>query len=55
MITILIEKRSDDYTASVEDDKGKWESGQSEMEAVGKLIQSHPKLFGIEIKEKVWK
>ena len=55
MYTILIDKRSEDYIANVKDDKGKWESGQSEMEAVGKLILSHPKLFDIEIKKKVWK
>ena len=55
MYTILTDKRSEDYTASIDGDRGKWESGQSEMEAVGKLIISHPKLFGIEIKKKVWK
>ena len=55
MTTIIIEKRSDDYTASVKGDKGKWEAGINENEAVGKLILSHPKLFNVEIKEKVWK
>ena len=55
MTTIITDKRSDDYTASVEGDKGKWETGKNENEAVGKLILSHPKLFNVEIKEKVWK
>lgn len=50
MFVILTDKRPDDYTASIEGKPGNWESGQSEMEAVGKLILSHPKLFNIEIK-----
>ena len=55
MTTIITDKRSDDYIASIEGDKGKWEAGKNENEAIGKLIISHPKLFNVEIKEKVWK
>ena len=55
MVTIIIEKRSDDYAANVKGDRGKWEVGKNENEAIGKLIISHPKLFNVDIKEKVWK
>jgi len=55
MIKILIDKRSDDFVASIEGYKGKWEAGQNENEAIGKLVFSHPIIFGIEIKKKVWK
>ena len=55
MVTIIIEKRSDDYTANVKGDRSKWEAGINKTEAVGKLIISHPKLFNVDIKEKVWK
>jgi len=49
MTGIIIEKRSDDYTATVEGDLEKWEVGKNENEAVGKLILSHSKLFNIKI------
>ena len=55
MVTIIIEKRSNDYAANVKGDRSKWEAGRNENEAIGKLIISHPKLFNVEIKEKVWK
>ena len=47
MTGVIIEERTDDYTASIEEELGKWESGRNENEAVGKLVLSHPELFNV--------
>ncbi len=45
MTGVIIEERSYDYMASIEDEPGSWESGRNEDEAIGELVLSHPELF----------
>ncbi|HEY4518316.1 MAG TPA: hypothetical protein VJG48_01690 [Candidatus Paceibacterota bacterium] len=44
----LVTRRSDDYHACIEDDKGKWGCGRTPDEAVGNLVRVWPREFDIE-------
>jgi len=45
----LIEKRTDDYHASLKDEPGIWGCGKSVYAAIGNLINAHPEKFNIKI------
>ena len=46
---IIIEKRSDDYMAYLEGNRGIWDCGPSISMAIGKLMITHPEAFGLEM------
>ncbi|MCK4665543.1 hypothetical protein KAU33_02265 [Candidatus Dependentiae bacterium] len=47
MTGVVIEERTYDHIASIEEEPGKWESGRNEEEAIGELVLSHPELFNV--------
>ncbi len=46
---ITTEQRTHDFIAYLNDDRGKWESGKTRAEAIGKLIASRCSEMNIEI------
>ena len=51
MMKIITKKRTDDYMSFIENSPGKWESGKTIEESIGKLIVSHSKLFNIKLEK----
>lgn len=49
MTTIKIEKHGDGYKASVVEKPGEWGCGSTSVAAIGKLVCTFPKTFGIEL------
>ena len=44
---IVVERRSNHYHAAFAQDRGRWADGETEDEAVGKLVRTHGKALGI--------
>ncbi|MFA6432712.1 MAG: hypothetical protein WCV82_02745 [Candidatus Paceibacterota bacterium] len=47
--TIIVSKRSDDYHAQLAHYCGAWDCGKTADEAIGALIRTHSKKFGIKL------
>jgi len=52
-MNILFKKRSHDWKAWIEGETGKWESGHTMTDVIGKLIVSHQLEFNIIVKSKL--
>lgn len=46
---IVLTRRSADYHACLEGRTGDWECGTTASEAIGKLVMSHGREFGIQV------
>jgi len=46
---IVVTKRSDDYHAALADNSRIWESGKTQVEAIGKLVISAGDILGITV------
>jgi hypothetical protein len=53
MNKIVVEKRSEDYIASIDEQKEMWGCGPSIAAAIGDLITAHRKRFDIKIEYKL--
>lgn len=51
MYTIIVTRRSNDYHAQLEGERGCWGRGSTVDEAIGDLVRSWPELFDITIKQ----
>ena len=54
MLKIKVIRRTNDFHASVEGRPGLWDCGNTASEAIGELLLSHPREFGVDI-ETTWK
>jgi hypothetical protein len=52
-LTIRVCRRSDDFHASLEGQRGVWGCGPGSDAAIGDLVRSHPEMFGIKIDDLV--
>ncbi len=49
MNKIIVTQTTDGYRAHVENRPEIWECGQTENEAIGKLVGDHSDIFGIQV------
>ena len=47
--TVIINGRTCDVMAHLEDNPGVWGSGDNRAEAIGQMVNAHPEIFDIEI------
>lgn len=47
MVLINTEQRTNDWIAFLDGNRGKWESGRTEVEAIGNLVISHANSMGV--------
>lgn len=48
-LDIIVDKRDKDFKAYLSDNEAIWESGKTDVEAIGKLIVSAGKMVGIAV------
>ena len=49
LVTIMIQKRAEDFKAFLQDDAGVWGCGMTSDAAVGDLVRSHAHRFNIAV------